>query len=83
MYCLGMSEISSISLDGSINKLTWDKVDYEAAKYGFKDRSKFIQYCIEKTILKKKHEKRYTVEITILMLCFMSFLLLLLIFIGG
>jgi hypothetical protein len=74
-------EIRSISLDGSVNGLTWDYVDSNAKKLGFKDGgSKFIQYCIEKTIHNRKFEQRHLVEILILCMVTMSFLLLLVLF---
>jgi hypothetical protein len=77
-----MSEIKGISLDGSID-LNWDLVDSEVQRLGFKDRSKFIQYCIESVIFKKRFERRYLIEIIILCLVAMSFLMLLFIFMGG
>jgi len=77
-----MSEIKGISLDGSSSGLTWDFVDDEAKKLGFNDRSKFVQYCIERVIHRRRLEKRFVVELIILCLVTMSFLLLLMIFMG-
>jgi hypothetical protein len=73
-------QIRSISLDGSVNNLTWDFIESEAKKFGFNDTSKFTQYCYEKIIHNKRIEFRSIIEIITLCLITISFLLLLVLF---
>lgn len=73
-------QIRSISLDGSVNGLTWDYVDSKAKEMGFNECSKFIQYCIERVIHNKRIERRYVIEVIMLCLITMSFLLLIVLF---
>lgn len=78
-----MSETRTISLDSSSNGLTWDFVEKECKKLGFPDVSKFTVYCYEKQFFKKYLEKRNLIQTIILCLVFMSFILLLMLFMGG
>ena len=66
----------SISMSGS--KLSWDDVDKHSKSVGFRERSKYIQYLVEKDIYKTKHDFKQTfVIILLLMLAMMSLAILL------
>lgn len=66
----------SISISGS--KLTWDDVDRYAKSVGFKERSKFVQYCLEKEIYKSKIRFKDILVIINLLLMAMIMIVLLL-----
>lgn len=51
-----MGDTHTISMDSSI--LNWDQVDNYSKNKGFKNRSQFVQYCIEKQIYKTKLKDR-------------------------
>jgi len=51
-----VQEIKPISLDST--NLTWDGIDNYYKRKGFKNRSQFVQYCIEKQIYKTKLQDR-------------------------
>lgn len=66
----------SISMLGS--KLTWDEVDKHLQSIGFKERSKYIQYLVEKDIYRTKQDfKQILVIVILLLLAMMSVAILL------
>jgi len=62
----------SISMDGSV--LSWSDADKRAKSIGFQDRSKYIQFLIEKDIFRGKlwNKERLTfvllIEMTVILL---------------
>jgi len=60
----------------SLRDLKWDDVDSFGKKHGFNERSPFVEYCIARTITKKRNEHLFTV-MYILMLALMTVLLVL------
>jgi len=56
----------TISLSAS--ELSWDDVDQHATSKGFKERSRYIQYLVEKDIYKTKHNYKEILVITLLLL---------------
>jgi len=85
-----MQEIKGISLDGSPHNITWDLVDEESSKHGFKDRSKYIQYLIVKDLIldknsfKKKYDsKKYLVDLLILCMITLTFIFIMIIYLKG
>lgn len=58
----------------SLRELNWDDVDGFSRSHGFKDRSGFVEYCISKTIFKRRMQNIYAF-LYILMLALMMVLL--------
>jgi len=68
--------IKTISLQAS--KITWNDVDKRAESTGFKDRSRYIQYLVEKDIYKSKHDyNQILIIVLLLLLALMSLTILL------
>lgn len=70
-----MPDTHTISMAGS--HLTWDDVDNHANSVGFKERSKYIQYLVEKDIFKTKRDLKQTMMIIMLLLLSMMSLTIL------
>lgn len=68
--------VKAISLQAS--KISWNDVDKHATSVGFKDRSRYIQYLVEKDIFKTKHDYKQTFVIVLLLLLAMMSLAILL-----
>jgi len=56
----------SISMGGS--ELSWDDVDQRAHKLGFKERSRYIQYLVEKDIFKSKLNLKENLGVILLLI---------------
>ena len=66
------------SISMSSSKLDWDDVDKHSKSVGFRERSKYIQYLVEKDIFKTKHDfKQILVIVLLLLLAMMSLAILL------
>ena len=66
----------AISLSAS--EISWDDADRRAKSIGFKERSKYIQFLIERDIHKNRHDyKQILVIILLLILAMMSLVILL------
>ena len=73
-----MSDTHTVSMDAS--ELSWDDADERGKKIGFKDRSKYIQYLIEKDIYKGKFDKlRSVIDLLIMLIGFSIIILILLV----
>jgi len=72
-----MTDTHTISMDAS--KLSWEDVDKRARSIGFKKRSQYIQYLVEKDIERKRFENIKITEI--MMLIMMAAILLMLVLI--
>jgi len=66
----------SISMAGS--ELNWEDVDKHSQSKGFKERSRYIQYLVEKDIYKTKRNYIQTLMIVLLLLLAMMSLAILL-----
>ena len=66
----------TISLSAS--KLSWDDVDRHAHSIGFKERSRYIQYLVEKDIFKHKIDFKTNFMIVILLILAIISLMILL-----
>lgn len=62
----------------SLRSLSWDDVDGFARSHGFKDRSPFVEYCIEKTI----HKDKYTFYYGLVVLLFLTLIMVLLTYVS-
>jgi len=69
-------QVRTISLQAS--EISWDDVDLKARNTGFKDRSRYIQYLVEKDIFKSKHDFTHIFTIVILLILAMLTLAVLL-----
>jgi len=49
------------------SELSWADVDQRAKSIGFKDRSKYIQYLVEKDISRSKYELSLIFKIIVLL----------------
>ena len=67
----------------SLRDITWDEVDYYSRKIGFKDRSPFVEYCIDKEMHPKKRNSLKNIEIITLLFLAILTLMICLIFIRG
>lgn len=67
----------------SFRTLKWDEVDEYAKHTVFKDRSSFVEYCVEKEIHHKKLGDLKIVELLLLFGMALTVLLLLLLYIKG
>ena len=73
-----MDDTHTISMAAS--ELGWDDVDTRAKQIGFKDRSKYIQFLVERDIHKGKYDKIKDLYIfEIIVLIFLSMITVLLI----
>jgi len=64
----------AISMAGS--KLGWEDVDHRAKSIGFRERSKYIQYLVERDIEHSRFENIRIMEVTSLLLMVMILLVL-------
>lgn len=60
------------------SKFSWDDVDRHLESIGFKERSKYIQYLVEKDIYKTKHNHGQTLVIVLLIILAMMSLFIIL-----
>lgn len=67
----------------SFKELSWDTVDQHIKKTVFKDRSSFVEYCVNKEIHKQRLGGLKTFDIIIFLMMALTILVLLLLFIGS
>jgi hypothetical protein len=67
----------------SFRELSWDDIDTYAKSHGFRDRSPFIEYCVNKEVHPKHKKNIKIVDIAILLLLAIATLMISMLLLRG